>query len=101
MLDDENNIVAVVGFIRDITKRKKPDLVILDVMMLGISGFEVCDTVKNVLGLKNVYILLLTARSQKSDRQRGNPVGADGYITKPFDPYELTKVVSNVLGIEF
>ncbi len=69
-------------------------------MIPGISGFEVCDTVKNVLGLKDIYILLLTARSQKSDRQRGNPVGADGYITKPFDPYKFTKAVPNDLGIE-
>jgi two-component system alkaline phosphatase synthesis response regulator PhoP len=84
----------------EIIKTKKPDLVILDVTMPGISGFEVCDTVKNVLGLKAICILLLTAQSQQVDRQRGESVGADYYITKPFDPDELLKLVSKVLGIE-
>ena len=84
----------------EIIKTKNPDLVILDVTMPGISGFEVCNTVKNVLGLKAICILLLTAQSQQVDRQRGDSVGANYYITKPFHPEELLKVVSNVLGIE-
>ncbi len=84
----------------EIIKTKTPNLVILDVTMPGISGFEVCNTVKNVLGLKAICILLLTAQAQQIDRQRGESVGADYYITKPFDPDELSKVVSKVLGIE-
>ena len=84
----------------EIIKTKTPNLVILDVTMPGISGFEVCDTVKNVLGLKAICILLLTAQSQQVDRQRGESVGADYYITKPFDPDELLELASKVLGIE-
>jgi two-component system alkaline phosphatase synthesis response regulator PhoP len=84
----------------EIIKTKKPDLVILDVMMQGINGFEVCKTVKNILELRDTYILLLTAKSQYADRHTGYDVGADGYMTKPFVPDELTKVVSKVLSIE-
>jgi len=84
----------------EIIKTKKPDLVILDVMMPGISGFEVCNTVKNILELRDIYILLLTAKSQNTDRNTGYDAGADGYMTKPFVPDELTKVVSKILSIE-
>ena len=84
----------------DIIKTKKPELVILDVTMPGMSGFEVCNTVKNVLGLKAICILLLTAQAQQADRQRGNSVGADYYITKPFQVDELLKVVTKILAIE-
>ena len=84
----------------EIIKTKKPDLVILDAMMPGISGYEVCNTVKNVLGLKDIYILLLTAQSQQADKRRGSYVGADNYITKPFNPNELIMIVSKVIGIE-
>jgi two-component system alkaline phosphatase synthesis response regulator PhoP len=82
----------------EIIKTKKPDLVILDVMMPGMSGFDVCNMAKDVLGLKAIYIFL-TAQSQQADRLRGNDVGADRYLTKPFNPDELIKVVSEVLGI--
>jgi DNA-binding response OmpR family regulator len=84
----------------EIIETKKPDLVILDVVMPGMSGFEVCNTAKNVLGLKGIYILMLTVQSELADRRRGVSVGADYYITKPFHPDELLKVVSKVLGIE-
>jgi len=83
-----------------IIKAEKPNLVILDVMMPGMSGFEVCYTVKSVLRLKSIYILLLTAQSQQSDKQRGIDVGADCYITKPFNPDKLIIMASKVLGIE-
>jgi two-component system alkaline phosphatase synthesis response regulator PhoP len=82
----------------EIIKTKKPDLVILDVMMPGMSGFDVCNMAKSVMGLKAIYIFL-TAQSQQADRRRGTYAGADRYITKPFNPDELIKVVSEVLGI--
>lgn len=75
-------------------RTEKPELVILDVMMPGMSGFEVCNTVKNVLGMKDIYILMLTAKGQVFDRQMGKDVGVDSYIIKPFDLDEvLEKVV--------
>ncbi len=78
---------------------EQPDLVILDVMMPKIDGFEVCDTVKNKLGMEKVYILMLTAKGQEFDKQRGEQVGADLYMTKPFDPDELLAQVIGVLHI--
>lgn len=79
---------------------KKPQLVILDVMMPGMSGFEVCNTVKNILGMQNTYILILSAEAQEVDKQRGRDVGADIYMTKPFQPDEVFERVVDVLGIE-
>ncbi len=84
----------------EIIKTKKPELVILDVMMPGMSGFEVCNTVKNVLEMKDIYILMLTAKAQEVDRQKGKDVGADIYMTKPFNPDEVFEKVAKVLGIE-
>jgi two-component system, OmpR family, alkaline phosphatase synthesis response regulator PhoP len=83
-----------------IINTKKPQLVILDVKMPGMSGFEVCNTVKNVLGMKNTYILMLSAEAQEVDKQRGMEVGADIYMTKPFQPDELLERVADVLGIK-
>src|SRR5690242_619752 len=54
---------------------EEPNLVFLDVMMPKKNGFDVCDTVKNVLGLKNIHIVLLTAKGQEFDRHRGQEVG--------------------------
>ncbi|NJR24823.1 MAG: response regulator [Richelia sp. CSU_2_1] len=60
----------------DIIKEEHPDLVFLDVMMPKMSGLEVCNTVKNELGMKNVYIIMLTAKGQEYDKQSGMAVGA-------------------------
>ncbi len=77
----------------------QPNLVFLDVMMPKLSGFDVCERAKKVLGLTNVYIVLLTAKGQEFDRQRGIEVGADLYMTKPFDPDSLLMKARDVLGI--
>ena len=77
----------------------QPNLVFLDVMMPKLSGFDVCEHAKKVLGLSNVYIVLLTAKGQEFDRQRGIEVGADLYMTKPFDPDALLMKARDVLGI--
>lgn len=77
----------------------QPNLVFLDVMMPKLSGFDVCERSKKVLGLTNVYIVLLTAKGQEFDRQRGIEVGADLYMTKPFDPDSLLMKARDVLGI--
>ena len=77
----------------------QPNLVFLDVMMPKLSGFDVCERTKKVLNLTNVYIVLLTAKGQEFDRQRGIEVGADLYMTKPFDPDALLMKARDVLGI--
>jgi two-component system alkaline phosphatase synthesis response regulator PhoP len=77
----------------------QPNLVFLDVMMPKLSGFDVCERTKKTLGLANVYIVLLTAKGQEFDRQRGVDVGADLYMTKPFDPDALLMKAREVLGL--
>lgn len=77
----------------------KPRLVFLDVMMPKLSGFDVCKKAKQELGLTDVYIVLLTAKGQEFDRQKGQEVGADLYMTKPFDPDALLQKARDVLGM--
>lgn len=80
-------------------KAEKPNLVFLDVMMPKMSGFDVCRAVKNELGLKEVHIVLLTAKGQEFDKQKGQDAGADLYMTKPFDPDALLAKAKEVLGM--
>ena len=78
---------------------EKPDLVFLDVMMPKMNGMDVCSRVKKQLLMKDVFIILLTAKGQELDRQKGQEVGADIYMTKPFDPELLLAKAIEVLGL--
>jgi len=80
-------------------KAEKPDLVFLDVMMPKMNGFDVCHTVKNELGMRDIYIVMLTAKGQELDKQKAEQVGVDIYMTKPFDPDELLEKAKEVLGL--
>ena len=80
-------------------REEEPNLVFLDVMMPKKNGFDVCNTVKNELGLMNIHVVLLTAKGQEFDRQRGHEVGADMYMTKPFAPDALIAKARSVLGL--
>jgi DNA-binding response OmpR family regulator len=84
----------------EIIQQEKPQLVFLDVMMPKMNGMEVCRRVKKELGLNEVFIILLTAKGQELDRQKGQEVGADVYMTKPFDPEAILNKAKEVLGIE-
>lgn len=90
----ENGEVAL-----QIIQDEKPDLVFLDVMMPKMNGMEVCRRVKQELKLNNVFIILLTAKGQELDRQRGQEVGANIYMTKPFDPESILNKAKEVLKI--
>ena len=83
----------------EVIKEENPDLVFLDVMMPKLNGMEVCRRVKQEMGLSEVYIVLLTAKGQESDRQKGIDVGADIYMTKPFDPELLLEKAREVLEL--
>lgn len=78
---------------------EKPELVFLDVMMPKMNGLEVCNTVKNKLGMQNIYIIMLTAKGQEFDKQKGSDVGADLYMTKPFRPKDVLAKSIEVLGL--
>jgi two-component system alkaline phosphatase synthesis response regulator PhoP len=82
-----------------IIQEEKPQMVFLDVMMPKMNGMEVCRRVKKELALDNVFIVLLTAKGQEMDRQRGQEVGADLYMTKPFDPETILTKAREVLGL--
>jgi two-component system, OmpR family, alkaline phosphatase synthesis response regulator PhoP len=80
-------------------RAEAPDLVLLDVMMPKMNGFDVCHTVKKQMGWDHVRIILLTAKGQEFDRNRGIEVGADLYMTKPFDPDALIANAREALGL--
>lgn len=83
----------------EIIREEKPQLVFLDVMMPKMNGMEVCRKVKKELAIENVYIVLLTAKGQELDRLKGQEVGADVYMTKPFDPEVILSKARTVLGL--
>jgi DNA-binding response OmpR family regulator len=93
-LTAENGEIAL-----DLIRDEKPDLVFLDVMMPKMNGMEVCKKVKKELGLNEIFIILLTAKGQELDRLKGQEVGADIYMTKPFDPEVILNKAKQVLGL--
>lgn len=84
----------------ELIQTEKPNLVFLDVMMPKMNGMDVCKKVKKELALQDVFIIILTAKGQELDRQKGQEVGADVYMTKPFDPEVLLTKAKEVLGID-
>lgn len=82
----------------NIIQKEKPNLVFLDVMMPKMNGMEVCFKVKKELNLSDVYIILLTAKGQEVDRQKGLDMGANKYMTKPFDPDEMLSIAEDILN---
>jgi len=79
-------------------RRERPTLVVLDVMMPGMNGFEVCRAVRAEPALAATRIVMLTAKGQEFDRKRGEEAGADRYLTKPFDPDEIVRVARELLA---
>lgn len=94
-LTAENGEIAL-----QIIQKENPQLVFLDVMMPKMNGMEVCRKIKKELQLKDVFIVLLTAKGQELDRQKGYEVGADIYMTKPFDPEAILSKAKEVLGLK-
>ena len=83
----------------ELITKEKPQLVFLDVMMPKMNGMEVCRRVKKELALPGIYIILLTAKGQEVDRLKGQEVGADVYMTKPFDPEAILNKAREVLAL--
>jgi twitching motility two-component system response regulator PilH len=77
---------------------EKPDLVILDVVMPKMNGFQACRTIKSTPELQDIPVILLTSKNQKADEFWGKKQGADVYLTKPFDSAELLKAVTDHLA---
>jgi two-component system alkaline phosphatase synthesis response regulator PhoP len=115
IVDDERNIVTALEFLlkrsgyevrvandgEDALKELEsfvPDLVLLDIMMPAINGYEVCQTIRQIAHLQHVKIIMLTARGRGVDVAKGLAVGADAYITKPFGNADLLAKVKELLG---
>jgi len=81
-----------------LAREHRPDLLVLDWMMPGLSGLEVAAAVRSDPRLAGLPIILLTARSQARDLERGRAVDAFAYLTKPFSPLELLRQVERALG---
>ncbi len=113
--DDEPNIVISLEYLlrregytvvvaRDgqealeVLAREQPDLLLLDVMMPKKSGFEVCQEVRANEALQGTKILMLTAKGRDTDVAKGQAMGADAYMTKPFSTRELVQKVADMLG---
>ncbi|MDM9630358.1 response regulator transcription factor [Robiginitalea aurantiaca] len=82
-----------------IIQEERPNLVFLDVMMPKMNGMEVCYKVKKELNITDTYIILLTAKGQEVDRQKGLDMGANKYMTKPFDPDEMLSIAEEILNV--
>jgi twitching motility two-component system response regulator PilG len=78
--------------------RNLPDLVILDVMLPGIDGFEVCRRIKDDPATSKIPVIMLTARKNTQDMDRGLQAGADAYITKPFKSAQLIGTIERILS---
>ena len=83
-----------------IARKDMPDLILLDVMMPegGLDGFEVCEILKNDPRTSAITIIMLTAKNQVADKERGIEVGADDYFIKPFSPLDLMRKVEQILS---
>jgi DNA-binding response OmpR family regulator len=81
-------------------REQRPDLVLLDVMLPEVSGYEICQGVRLDPSLSDVKIIMMTARGSAIERRKGLALGADGFISKPFELAELRREVRRLLGQE-
>ena len=79
-------------------REEKPDLILLDVMMPKMDGYHVCRLLKFDEELKDIPIIMLTARGQEQDKKTGTDSGANDYVTKPFESTDLLKKIKEYLG---
>jgi len=115
IVDDEPDVVVPIQFLMeqqgylvmiaergedalDLIYHYKPDLVILDIMLPGIDGYEVCEIVRLNPNYRDVKIMFLTAKGREVDIAKGLALGADAYITKPFSNVALVAKVKEILG---
>ena len=85
------------GDVMELVRQQPPDLVVLDLMLPGLSGLEICRMMRAEAAIATVPIIMLTARAEEEDRVHGLELGADDYLTKPFSPRELIARIRAVL----
>ena len=77
---------------------EKPDLIVLDIMMPKLDGYETCKALKGDATTRDIPVILLSAKGRNVDQKIGFEVGADDYITKPFSPRKLVERINSILG---
>lgn len=117
VVEDEDNIAVALDYLMtregyqqtriatgagavDLIRNLRPDLVLLDVMLPEVSGYEICQNVRMDPGLNDVKILMMTARGSAMERRKGLAMGADGFISKPFELKALRAEVRRILAGE-
>ncbi len=115
IVDDDPNLIRSLGYVLQKegydfdtaydgeeamakVRETEPGVILLDIMMPRKNGYEVCAEVKGTTGLQDINIVVLSAKSQEVDRERGLAAGADEYITKPFSPKTIVDKVKELLG---
>ena len=83
----------------EIATRENPDLIVLDIMMPRLDGYQTCRRLKEQEGTKDIPVIFLSAKAQASDVELGKSFGVDDYLTKPFDPDDLIEVVNKFVGV--
>ncbi|MBZ0285183.1 MAG: response regulator [Anaerolineae bacterium] len=81
-----------------IAEDERPDLILLDVLLPKLNGYDVCQRVRRITDY-NPYIVILTARGNSTDRQRAEAIGANDFMTKPFNPSRLMGQLGNIWGL--
>ena len=81
----------------DKIRKTKPDLVVLDLMLPRRGGYDICFHLRQDATLQDIKVLMVTAKNQPIDKEKGVMVGTDGYLTKPFEPQELLQRVTSLL----
>ncbi len=115
VVEDEDNIAIALNYLLtregytqtrlatgagavEMIRERKPHLVLLDVMLPEVSGYEICQSVRADPDLEQVRILMMTARGSAMERRKGLAMGADGFISKPFELKELREEVRKILA---
>ncbi|MDT1063406.1 response regulator [Paracoccus sp. CPCC 101403] len=115
IVEDEDNIALALEFLLaraghrhqrlasgaealSVIRGNRPDLVLLDVMLPDVSGYEIIEAMRADPGLRDIRVLLMTARGSVVERRRGMELGADGFIAKPFELAELRDEMARLLG---
>lgn len=116
VVEDEDNIAIALNYLLtregyaqtrlatgagavEMIRERKPDLVLLDVMLPEVSGYEICQSVRADPDCGQVRILMMTARGSAMERRKGLAMGADGFISKPFELKELREEVRKILSV--
>ena len=99
LLENQYNLITVSTGIDalKVAQEFRPDLILLDIMLHGMNGYEVCQQIRESSSLRHTKIIMISAKAMTSDRLKGYQIGADDYLTKPFDGEEfLAKVFTHL-----